>query len=200
MTIGDINIFALEYSIIEYYDSRYIGDGKFIVYINGTKYGKSNNNSTTFSSIIPSLGQRANTSNLTDPIFEKYPPYDLAFACYDSYYGENPKEVYLGLNREHFLVLKRNNKIEWHGMDEAFDDGSFIIQLNNANNEISLIGYRAISSNPSQIEELNSIKLKYSIFSEIINQFIESIKNEMIKNKPNCDLEVFTWWKNNPKM
>lgn len=196
MLIGSIKRFAIEYTIREFYENNFIGDGKFLVYINGIPYGQNRDDSTTFSCIIPELGKRIITRKITDKILRENGHAEIAHNYYDCFFADEPKTTYFGLSKKDFEKVIIENNCSWNGMDEAFDDGSFILQINMNSTTTKLIGFKAISCFPVEIEKISTIEISVDVFNTTIQQFIESLKTDFVNNYGHGDgLDVFNWWK-----
>jgi hypothetical protein len=191
MIVGNKFEFAIEYTIQEFYQSNFIGDGMFIIYIENIVYGKIDERQTTFSGIIPSLGRRAKEVNIVHDYLKNIDTMDLCDAWFQySFQKENGTRIDASVMK---LISKYD--IEWHTMDEAFDDGSTVLQINEGNT-VRLIGLKYDTNYSDYKKSINYISLPTNVFCNTIEMFIESIKSDF-RNTYNDGYmpQVFSFWK-----
>lgn len=140
MIFGDKSSFAIEIEIDEIYNDCFIGDGFFIVFINGVFYGRRERNATSFPSTLNQLSYFIDNMINTDISLENKSKEDISIG----YYCQNYSEKNLSCYNKDFLE-KTCNLITW-SPDEAFDDGSYVIHFDNAG-KTRIIGFKSCMEN-----------------------------------------------------
>lgn len=182
MLFGNKEKFAIEFEVKEiYHDKRFIGDGFFVVYIDGFMYGRKEDDATSFGAIRGTLRESHDSFfHLKNPFFhykdfetcDKY--YDCSYRLVNRYTEDNLKDfrdVYkIGYehNGERFIV-------SWAQMEEAFDDGSFVLQLNEGDS-VRLLGFKTSDDETYNIENVHGAIIQKEKFSSIIQEVIQELE------------------------
>jgi hypothetical protein len=132
LIIGNTSLFAIESSVTKAYERlSFRGLGFFLIHIGGRSYGERSADSTmlacSFDEVERRIAMRGshNVSFATEPDAGK-----IADAFRDVVYGDRPKESYFDIPQMQFAEMLHLNRIVWApDGDEAFDDGSYILQF-----------------------------------------------------------------------
>ena len=175
MLVGKQENFALEYTFDEFFDQTFIASGRFIVYINGFSYGRTEPDAVTFGAIysellnILKLSKRSCYKNIY------FTSNEIADFYYDKYFRE--KRKFSENELQYFSSLLNNNVIyEWNP-DAALDNGNMIMQVIEKG-FVRLIGFKP---EDEKIKRLHSISINILEFQNIISTILSEL--EHIKGK-----------------
>jgi hypothetical protein len=131
MVIGDPRTFAVESIITEAYARPSLRAlGCFVIHVGGTRYGVYEPNATLLANSFNEVENRIGRRGLHSAPFANHEPGKIADAFRDGVYGDDPQEEYLGLRLEQFLDVFYSGHLIWApDGDEAFDDGSYVLQF-----------------------------------------------------------------------
>lgn len=143
--IGNRECFAIESRIsIAYAIHDYNASGSFVIHIGGKTYGIDAHDATDLGCSLLRVEERLATrgghaSHIADYINAG----EIADAAYGSLFGRGDIEYSsLGLPKEYLENELREKKLFWvPNGDAAFDDGSFILQID-IGEQVRLIGFR----------------------------------------------------------
>lgn len=173
MIIGDKQIFAIDFKIYTPIDNFFIGDGYFLVYIDGFEYGIKKSNATVFGSIEWELKtefmNHVNNENLELCGFSRQ---NICDVYYDKHYREiNDFSIddYEAISK----TLEESPKSikEW-SLETAFDDGSFVLQYN-TKNEICLLGFKTYEY--EKIKDIHSACISKEYYINVLNTFFSEL-------------------------
>lgn len=132
MIVGDCRIFAIESGITEAVESlSQLALGYFVIHVGGRVFGVRQPDASmlgcSFNEVEHRL-QRRGTH--VPPISLDVPATDIATAYLDAFYRDNARTDYFGLSQHQFVdALQPSGTIWAPDGDEAFDDGSHILQF-----------------------------------------------------------------------
>lgn len=173
MTIGDKQIFAIDFRIYTPMDDFFIGDGYFLVCIDGFEYGIKKSDATVFGSIEYDLKTEL-MNHINDENFElgDFSSQNICNVYYDKHYREiNDFSIddYEGISIA--LQNSPNSILEW-SPETAFDDGSHIIQYNKKN-EICLMGFKTYGY--EKIKDIHSVCISKEYYRDVLNAFFSEL-------------------------
>jgi hypothetical protein len=132
MIIGDPHTFAIESLITEAYARTSLRAlGCFVIHVGGNRYGvyepKASMLANSFDEVEKRIARRGkHSASFADELEGG----KIADAFRDGIYGDNPKDNYLGLPLGQFQDAIYSAHLLWTpDGDEAFDDGSYILQF-----------------------------------------------------------------------
>ena len=182
MIIGDTNSFAIAFEISEFVKSHFIGIGSFNVYIKETKYGRDDKDATTFFPLIEDLKTVLSEKEKSSEIFINGNEVEICKAYYEAIYiAEELNKKYFGYSYTDFynkILQIPTNIISWDFIGEAFDDGSHMLQINDMD-RIKLLGFKSTAH--CTIKDIKYVVISRNQFEFIINEFIETIKQQFQK-------------------
>lgn len=175
MLIGKQENFALEYTFDEFFDQTFIASGRFIVYINGFSYGRTESDAVTFGVIYSELLKILELSKVNQHENICLTSGKIADFYYDKYFREERK--FSKNELQYFSCLLDNHVIyEWNP-DTALDDGNMIMQVIEKG-FVRLIGFKP---EDEKIKRLHSILINILEFQNIISTILSEL--EHIKGK-----------------
>lgn len=143
MIVGDCRIFAIESEITEATESlSQLALGFFVLHIGGRAFGVRKPNASmlgcSFNEVEHRL-RRRRTHASPIPLDVSAP--EVATAYLDAFYRDNERTDYFGLSRHQFVDALQSSGAMWApDGDEAFDDGSHILQFD-ADGRVRIIAF-----------------------------------------------------------
>ena len=132
MIVGDHRIFAIESGITEAVENlSQLALGFFVIYVGGRAFGVRQPDASmlgcSFNAVEYRL-QRRGTH--VAPIPDDVPAAEVAAAYLDAFYRDTARTDYFGISRHQFVDALQSSGAIWApDGDEAFDDGSHILQF-----------------------------------------------------------------------
>ncbi len=156
MLIGDPSVFAIESGVSRHLVSRsQMAVGYFLIHVGGIEFGVREQEASLLACSYDSVCERIqNRCNHRLKLKRAYQTLELVQAYQSAIYGVGPEcETYLGLDVESFRDQFARSKVGWApDGDEAFDDGSHIMQFD-TEDDVCLIGFK----NDHYIENIQEI-------------------------------------------
>lgn len=145
MLIGDPNEFAIEFEIFRAFESKsLLGLGYFVIYLGGVMYGVRKHDATALAVSFDEVGRRLEARGTHSVSYANADAHEIADAVRVAIYCEPERadESFFGRSRDQFDRELGASRIQWApDGDEAFDDGSHILQLD-VGDRVRLIGFR----------------------------------------------------------
>jgi hypothetical protein len=143
MIVGDPSRFAIESEIscaFEPLSHRALG--YFVIHVGGRQYGVRSSDATMMACSIDEVSERmTHRGNHIAPFAKDLDAGRIADAIYSAIYAKNPSDAYFQLPLNEFHDLIYTNKLIWApDGDEAFDDGSYVLQFDD-NDRVRLIAF-----------------------------------------------------------
>lgn len=172
MIFGDKGSFAIEIEVNNFFHDEYVGEGKFVIYINNQRYGIDNEYATTFLCIKDELFLFLN--NLQNSIEEllRFSSTEISIA----YYCQNYCDVDLSKLNDNLLNLTKH-LVAW-SPESAFDDGSYIIHFDYGD-KTRIIGFKSCMIKDKcmvQKDSVNEVFIKREEFERIIRESLDYLK------------------------
>ncbi|HXN50228.1 MAG TPA: Imm42 family immunity protein [Bryobacteraceae bacterium] len=144
MIVGDASLFAIESGITQAYarvDLR--GLGFFVIHVGGRRYGVSEPNATLLACSVDTVQSRiVLRGSHTAPFATEAEAGKIADAVRNAIYADEPNDEFFGLPLKEFCDLVYSNYLVWApDGDEAFDDGSYVLQFD-VQNRVRLIAFK----------------------------------------------------------
>lgn len=178
MIIGNKSKFAIESIITEAYERlSFRALGYFVIHIDSTKYGIDLPDATLLACSFDEVENRLLRRGSHTAPFDKEPNANsIADAvCASIYFEEQKDECFFGIPRANFYNIIVSNKLIWApDGDEAFDDGSHILQFD-IENQVRLIGF---NRDGSKVNNLTDIWLDADEFYTILQHWHDTFKSE----------------------
>ncbi len=141
--IGDPSSFAIESEIAEVLSSNsQLALGFFVIHLGGTAFGVRKPDASllgcSFHEVIDRLARRGTHCI---PALDDIEARLVVDAYLDAIYRQSSRADYFGLSREEFIDALSRPAVSWApDGDEAFDDGSHVLQMN-VGNKVRLIAF-----------------------------------------------------------
>ena len=142
MFFGSKKTFGIDIEINNFFSDESIGEGKFLIYICNNIYGLDKSYATTFLCILDELQKYSQNLINTTANLENFSAKEIA-KCY---YCQNYSDIDLSSYNQNLLAETKNLEI-W-SPESAFDDGSYLIQIDN-NKKTRLIAFKSCIQNGS---------------------------------------------------
>jgi hypothetical protein len=177
--IGDPSRFAIEYAIHEAYERRsLLALGYFAVHLLGQVYGVRENDATLLACSLDEVKARIASRGSHSVPFITSKAGDIAAAVSMVIYSERQDLMYLGLPRNEFIHLITDRRIIWApDGDEAFDDGSTILQFD-CNDLVRLIAFNRGTGEDFVRGTLNDLWLDASDYYRTLHVFVDIFEDE----------------------
>ena len=181
MLFGGKDSFAIEFEIKTlYHNESFIGCGFFVVYINNFIYGIREDDATTFGSILHTLKKLNKSEFYSETPFNRLSDYEICDKFYDANYRIENRYSENVLNEFKSICITDNYKEVhgnyakkylnvWNPMEEAFDNGDFILQINE-NSKVRILGFK--TDEKYDLNNLNSVTINKDIYLNILQSVI----------------------------
>lgn len=132
MIIGDTSLFAIESGVTRAYERlSFRALGYFTFHIGGKRFGVCEPDATLLACALDRVEERLAERGTHTASFCHAPPGEIVDAILDAIYNPEPRAgSFFELSILEFSDAVDSSRCEWHhGFDEAFDDGSAILQF-----------------------------------------------------------------------
>ena len=184
MLIGDKAIFAIESGVKDYYKRpSFLACGFFLIHILGRRYGVHSPDATMLACSYGEVERRlAGRGYHTAPFSKETNGGAIADAFRDAIYapGQTGKKFF-DLSQEDFTAVIYGNHLMWApDGDEAFDDGSYIIQFD-VENSVRLIGFNDVEAGyHHDPDTLRDISMDADAFYKILQNWRDAFDQERV--------------------
>jgi Immunity protein 42 len=156
VTIGDISIFAIESEITRAFERpSWRGLGFFVIHVGGQSYGIKTPGQSMLACSFDEVGTRIIGRGTHHAPFAEAAAIDIANAYTSAVYlDNNGKKTYFGMSEAQFAKTLYSNSLVWApDGDEAFDDGSYVLQFD-VGDRVRLIAFKR----PEQLVDPASVR------------------------------------------
>jgi len=172
MTVGDTSTFALESAITQAFETpSWRGLGYFVIHVGGESYGIRSSGQSMLACSFDEVGRRITQRGAHRAPFAEAAAIDIANAYISSVYLDNKEEQkYFNLSEAEFTKTLFANSLVWApDGDEAFDDGSYVLQFD-VSDRVRLIAFKRPDSevDPASLRE---IWLSSDVFYDILREW-----------------------------
>lgn len=178
--VGDPSRFAIESGISEAYESLSLrGLGFFVIHVRGRRYGVLAPDATMLACSFDAVeGRIAHQGRHTAPFATEFDAGTIVDAFRNSIYADEDHENYLGVPRSEFEGLIHSNQIVWApDGDEAFDDGSFVLQFD-VTDRVRLVAFTNDEGYRHDKATLSDVWLSAKDFYEILQRWYDAFLAE----------------------
>jgi hypothetical protein len=179
IVIGDPRSFAVEFAIREAYQRLSLRAlGYFVIHIRGHVYGVKDADATMLANSLDEVEHRIKKRGSHTAAFEAGDAEEIASAYLVSEYEEGVLgEKFLELSKEQFREATYAADLVWvPDGDEAFDDGSHILQFD-IGDQVRLVAFKRDYPNRGGVMELCEVWLSatgfYAILKDCRDQFLK---------------------------
>ena len=158
MTIGDTSTFAIESEITRAFEKpSWRGLGFFVIHVAGQRYGIKSPGQSMLACSFDEVGTRITGRGKHQAPFAEAAAIDIANAYVGAIYlDNNGNETYFGFSEPQFTKAIYSNSLVWApDGDEAFDDGSYVLQFD-LDDRVRLIAFKRPDSlvDPASVREV----------------------------------------------
>jgi hypothetical protein len=183
MMIGNRDIFAIESSIFEAYDSPgQMALGFFVLYVGGRRYGYRDPDSTLIGTSFNGIRKRiANRGNHKSPLPSDADAAEIAIALsHANSLGDMDENQLYGIPwLQFFKALNSSGCILAPDNEQGFDDGSHVLQFDDRST-VRLIAFQITASYRVEIGSLRDIRLPQEDFYGILEEWHTRFENDWI--------------------
>jgi|SRR5579875_2377975 len=182
MITGASDTFAIESIISQAYEHpSFLALGYFVIRIKGITYGLVKPDATLLSCSFDEVKKRlTERGRHTAPFAHESDASDIAKAFWMSFYQDAPVSHVLGfpitIFREPF-ERKVGNCIWAPDGDEAFDDGSFVLQFDIADS-VRLIGFKSERGHSSALHSISDLRLPADDYYGTLEAWLDNFDRE----------------------
>lgn len=173
MIIGDPAVFAIESEITVAYErvSQW-ALGSFVVHVAGRCYGVKTSDATMLGVAFADVAKRIEGRGHHDvPSVSNAGSSEIAESFRLAVYFEQPEsKLFFGMSALEFERLFSSKKIVWEG-DEAFDDGSYILQFD-VEDRVRMIAFRSTGTGIFDPDSLREVWLDYKVFYGVLGSVL----------------------------
>jgi hypothetical protein len=179
MTVGDTSTFAIESEINRAFQRpSWLGLGFFVIHIAGRRYGIKAPGQSMLACSFDEVGRRITARSTHQAVFAQAAATEIADAYTSAVYlDKKENEMYFGLSEAQFTKTLYSNSVVWApDGDEAFDDGSHVLQFD-VGDRVRLIAFKRPdqSVDPASVRE---IWLSAETFYATLQQWRDSLMAE----------------------
>lgn len=158
MTVGDTTNFAIESEITRAFEKpSWRGLGFFVIYVAGQSYGIKSPSQSMLARSFDEVGARITGRGTHQAPFADAAAIDIANAYTSAVYlDNNGNETYFGMSEAEFTKILYSKSLVWApDGDEAFDDGSYVLQFD-IGDRVRLIAFKRPESlvDPASVREV----------------------------------------------
>jgi hypothetical protein len=179
LIIGDPSVIAIESRITFAYERLSLrGLGFFVVHVGGLSYGSRSSDSTMLACSFDGIGNRIAMRGRHELPFSEADAREIAESFRNAIYGDNQRESYFGIPLSQFRDMIYSKRIVWApDGDEAFDDGSYILQFD-IENHVRVIAFKSDQSNPYDPATIRDVRVKSDDFYTLLKNWHDAFESE----------------------
>jgi len=181
MIKGDTSVFAIESEITRAFERlSFRGSGFFVIHVAGRSYGIRAPGQSMLACSLDTVLTRINKRGLHQAPFSDAAATEIADAYTSAVYLDTSgNEIYFGMSGARFTEAINFGSLVWApDGDEAFDDGSYVLQFD-VGNQVRLIAFRRLDRrvDPASVREAWLLSdIFYNILREWSEAFIAESK------------------------
>src|SRR5215471_13633512 len=193
MTVGDTSVFAIESEITRAFERpSWRGLGFFVIHVAGQSYGIKSPGQSMLACSFDEVGSRINGRGTHQAPFAEAAAIDIANAYTSAVYlDNNGNETYFGMSETEFTKTLYSNSLVWApDGDEAFDDGSYVLQFD-VGDRVRLIAFKCPDTlvDPASVRE---VWISSDIFYNALRQWRDTFTAEWSRSRNTIDeISVF---------
>ena len=181
MIFGDPSVFAIESSITRAYEAPSLRAlGFFVLHISGRRYGVWSPEATLLACSFDEVQERITRRGAhTTPFATESDAGSIANAIRKAIYAPNQDcELFFGMLAPKFSEFVASQRLIWApDGDEAFDDGSYVLQFD-FENRVRLIAFKSGEEYHHDPLTISDRWLKADLFYGILGQWHEAFEAE----------------------
>lgn len=182
MIFGDPTIFAVESMITQAYERlSFRALGFFVIHVSGRRYGVCEPDATMIACSFDHIEKRiVERGEHVAPFATECDAGKIADSFRNAIYAEEPNEIFFGMTLDEFgpLFSRRLNDLMWApDGDEAFDDGSYVLQFD-VKNRVRLIAFRCKEGGLHDPNTLSDVWIPADDFYCVLQQWHDAFKSD----------------------
>jgi hypothetical protein len=180
MIVGDPGSLAIESGITQAYSRLSLRAlGYFVLHVGGFRYGVYKPDATALANSFDEVERRISLRGSHTASFAAEPDAgEIANAYRNAAYADEQRESYFGIPCPQFLDWIYTNHLVWApDGDEAFDDGSYVLQFDIAD-RVRLIAFRSGRDYGYEPATLRDITMSADLFYEILKTWRDEFRRE----------------------
>jgi hypothetical protein len=180
MIVGDPSVFAIESGITEAYERlSFRALGFFVIHVGGRRYGVYEPDATMLACAFGEAERRTADRGLHTAAFAGEQSADkIAYAFRNAIYADVQENAHFGIPLNDFCELVHSHHLaDWtpHG-DEAFDDGSYVLQFD-VDDRVRLIAYKSQGFSYDPVT-LSDVWLEAETFYGVLSRWHDAFEAE----------------------
>jgi hypothetical protein len=177
--VGDPSVFAIESGITEAYQRiSFRALGYFVVHIGGRRYGVNKPDATMLACSLDEVGRRLKGHGAHVASFATEDASEIANSFCSAFYADEQKNTYFGIPASNFIAMFNEKQTNWApDGDEAFDDGSFILQFDTGE-KVRLIAFKRRADGDCDTATLSDLWISAEDFYSILQRWHASFEAE----------------------
>ena len=179
MIAGVPETFAIESGLTEAYERLgFRGLGYFVIHVCSHRYGVFAPDATMLAVLLDRVARRIDNRGRHTAPFAAFDAAEVARSIIEALYTEEPeRQKYLDMSPAELHRLVGTNDLMWApNGDEAFDDGSWVLQFD-VGDRVRLIAFKRDEGHPDP-ETLTDIWLPADHYYKILREWYENFEKE----------------------
>jgi hypothetical protein len=177
MTVGDPSVFAIESEIARAFERpSWRALGFFVIHVAGQRYGVKSPGQSMLACSVDEVEARITSRGTHQAPFAEAAAIEIANAYTSAVYLDDEQDqTYFGMSEVQFTKTLYSNSLVWApDGDEAFDDGSYVLQFD-VGNQVRLIAFKrpAALVDPGSVRE---VWLSSDTFYSALRQWRDNFK------------------------
>jgi Immunity protein 42 len=182
MIIGNPEVFAIESGVTQAFERpSFRALGFFVIHVGGSRYGNYEPEATLLACSFDEVKRRITDRGIhTAPFAEEPDASKIAEAFRRGVFGEGDEVEFLGISPTDFRGLfdRDSNSLMWApDGDEAFDDGSYILQFD-VGELVRLIAFRCTKEGVPDDSTLKDVWVSAPTFYETLREWSRAFEKE----------------------
>lgn len=183
MLVGDPQQFAIESGISKAYASLSLRAlGFFVIHVGGRRYGVYEPDATMLANSLDGVVLRLKHRGLhIAPFATELNGGGIADAYRNALSADEEKHEFLGIRFDDFPRFFLSNNLAWApDGDEAFDDGSYVLQFD-VDNNVRIIALRSTANYLHDPATLSDIWLDAETYYSVLEQWHRAFESESLQ-------------------
>ncbi len=185
MIIGDPALLALESDVLEAYSRKSLRAlGRFRIHVSGVAYGRDNPDATMLANSLDGVRERISArGSHVAPFVEGADAGQIADAVRYSIYSTSvDQQRFFDLTRSEFVAAVHASRIIWApDGDEAFDDTSMVLQMDECDGRVRVIAFKSTSDSRHQPGTLREVRMRGGEYYDLLERWSAAFENQWLR-------------------
>jgi hypothetical protein len=185
--VGDVNCVAIESGITRAYEGPgLVAMGFFVIHVGGRLYGVRSSEATMLANSFDEVSRRVSRRGRHTAPFVDETPANIASAVTIAIYSDSREdETFLGRPAPELANAVYANNLLWApDGDEAFDDGSYVLQFD-VEDRVRVIAFNRSAGYAIDLASVRDVWLEVDAFYGILQEWREEFMKEW-RSLPKC--------------